>query len=221
MSKEIVKGKALKHGTQTRTMHWIHLITFILLGFTGIGFHWSGNGINNLFGGGANASLVHVWTGVIFTLGPTLYILLNFDRFARFIDTITTFTRNDMAWFKVLGGYVPFIKMKVRPPQDKYNAGQKVLGWLVIIGCFLMIFTGFEMWLGRHTVSAAFLNTCYAIHFWTGMVLIIMIAGHFYLAAINSKSRGEFASMMIDGYVDAASSAEHNSKWFSELRKEA
>ncbi|MFZ3129658.1 MAG: cytochrome b/b6 domain-containing protein [Desulfosporosinus sp.] len=221
MSMETVNGKVLKHSAQTRSMHWIHLIAFIILGLTGIGFHWLIGGINNLFGGGANASLIHCWTGVVFTVGPTLYIFLNFDRFSRFIDTITTFGKNDRAWLKVLGGYVPFIKMNERPPQDKYNAGQKILGWLCIIGCVLLIVTGFEMWLGRHSLSAAFLNTCYTIHFNTAMVMIVLVAGHFFLAAINPKSRGEFSSMMVDGYVDAASSAQHNSKWFSELKKEA
>jgi formate dehydrogenase subunit gamma len=26
--------------TQTRTMHWVHLLAFTILGLTGIGFYW-------------------------------------------------------------------------------------------------------------------------------------------------------------------------------------
>jgi len=93
MSTEQVNGKVLKHGTQTRTMHWLHLVAFCILGLTGIGFYWDIAGIANIFGGPANASLVHRWTGVVFTAGPLLYILLNFDRFARFIDTIGSLSK--------------------------------------------------------------------------------------------------------------------------------
>jgi len=219
MSSETVNGKVLKHGTQTRTMHWIHLIAFIILGLTGIGFYWHIEGINNLFGGGAYASLVHRWTGVVFTAGPLLYILLNFDRFSRFIDTISSFTKEDFAWLKVMGGYLPFIQVENVPPQDKYNAGQKMLGWMIIIGCLLIILTGFPMWLWRHSLPSVFLALCWNIHFWTAMIMILLVAGHFFLAAIHPKSRVEFASMMIDGYIDAEISAHHNGKWFAELQK--
>lgn len=213
-----VKGKVLKHDQQTRTMHWIHLLAFIILAVTGIGFYFHLDFINNLFGGGANASAVHRWTAVIFTVVPLIYIMLNFERFSRFVDTISTFTRDDINWLKVSGGYVPFLKGEV-PPQDKYNAGQKVLGGLIIAGCLLVIITGFPMWLFRHDVSPWFLNLCYTVHFWTAAVMIVLIAGHFFLAAIHPKSRVEFASMMIDGYVDAEVTAHHNAKWFAELEQ--
>ncbi len=214
-----IKGKVLKHDQQTRMMHWVHLICFIILGLTGIAFYWDINIISNIFGGPANASLVHRWTGVLFLTGPTIYILLNFERFSRFIDTISTFTKNDIAWLKTMGGYVPFIKVEHAPPQDKYNAGQKILGGLIIIGCLLIILTGFPMWLWRYTLPAAFLSMCYNIHFWTAIIMILLVGGHFFLAAIHPKSRVEFASMMMDGYVDAEITAHHNESWFNELQK--
>jgi Cytochrome b subunit of formate dehydrogenase len=214
-----IQGKVLKHGTQTRTMHWVHLIAFILLGLTGVGFYWNIEIIGNIFGGFANASLVHRWAGVVFSVGPALYILLNFDRYSRFIDTITHFTQEDVQWLKVMGGYIPFIKVEKTPPQDKYNAGQKMLGLMIILGCTLMILTGFPMWLGRHSLSAVFLAFCYNIHFWTAVIMILLVGGHFFLAAIHPKSRVEFASMMLDGYIDADISAHHNGKWFAELQE--
>lgn len=214
-----ISGKVLKHSEQTRTMHWIHLICFIILGLTGIGFYFDIAGISNIFGGPANASLVHRWAGVVFTAGPTIYILFNFERFAKFIDTITTFTKEDFSWLKSMGGYIPFIKVENVPPQDKYNAGQKMLGNLIIIGCILIIFTGFPMWVWRDVMSSYLVWLCYTVHFWTAMILILLILGHFFLAAIHPKSRVEFASMMIDGYVDAEITAHHNGKWFNELQQ--
>ncbi len=213
-----VKGKVLKHSEQTRTMHWVHLIAFIILGLTGIGFYWDINAISNIFGGPANASLVHRWAGVVFTVGPALYILFNFEKFARFVDTISTFSKDDFGWLKTMGGYIPFLKGDV-PPQDKYNAGQKMLGGIIIAGCLILILTGFPMWLWRHLMPAALLAFCYNVHFWTAIIMILAIAGHFFLAAIHPKSRVEFASMMLDGYIDAQISAHHNEKWFKELRQ--
>lgn len=214
-----VNGKVLKHGTQTRTMHWVHLLAFTILGLTGIAFYWDINLISNIFGGPANASVVHRWAGVVFTVGPALYILLNFDRFSKFMSTITTFSKDDFGWLKVMGGYLPFIKADHVPPQDKYNAGQKMLGWMIIFGCILIILTGFPMWLWRHEVPAVFLNLCYNVHFWTAIIMILLVGGHFFLAAIHPKSRVEFSSMMLDGYIDADISAHHNAKWFAELKE--
>lgn len=214
-----IKGKVLKHDQQTRSMHWLHLICFLLLAITGIAFYFHLNAIANIFGGPANASLVHRWTGVFFTVGPTIYILLNFERFARFIDTISSFSKEDLAWLKSMGGYIPFIKADNIPPQDKYNAGQKILGGLIIVGCLLIIITGFPMWIWRHSMPAVLLSIFYNIHLWDAIIMILLVGGHFFLAAIHPKSRVEFASMMIDGYVDAELTAHHNEKWFAELEK--
>jgi len=213
-----VRGKVLKHGEQTRTMHWVHLIAFTVLGITGIGFYFQIDFLNNFFGGGATASLIHRWAGVVFTVGPAVYILLNFERFSRFVDTITGFSKDDLGWLKTMGGYIPFLKGEI-PPQDKYNAGQKLLGIIIIGGCLIMILTGFPMWLWRHSVSPAFLSFCYSVHLWFAVLMIMAIGGHFFLAAIHPKSRVEFASMMLDGYIDAEISAHHNEKWFAQLKK--
>lgn len=213
-----VKGKVLKHGEQTRSMHWVHMLAFVVLAITGIGLYFPAEWFNNLFGGGAMVSTVHRWAGVVFIVGPTLYILANFERFSRFVDTITSITKDDFGWLKTMGGYIPFLKGDI-PPQDKYNAGQKMLGVLIIVGCLILILTGLPMWLWRDAVPAAFLAFCYNIHLWTAVILILAVAGHFFLAAIHPKSRVEFASMMLDGYIDAEISAHHNEKWFSQLEK--
>lgn len=213
-----VKGKVLKHGEQTRMMHWIHFITFSILSITGLAFYFNLDFIHNIFGGPANASNVHVWTGVVFAVGPAIYIILNFERFAKFIDTISTFTKDDFIWLKTMGGYIPFLKGEI-PPQDKYNAGQKMLGWIVIFGCLILIITGFAMWIWRFDASPLFLYWSWTIHFWVAILMILAVGGHFFLAAIHPKSRVEFSSMMIDGYVDAEFTAHHNEKWFKSLDK--
>lgn len=214
-----VNEKVLKHGEQTRTMHWIHAIAFTLLAITGIAFYFKWIWLANVFGGPANASLVHRWAGVAFAVGPTIYILLNFERFAKFIDTISSFTKDDIKWLSIMGGYIPFLKGEV-PPQDKYNAGQKILGWLIIITSLLIIITGFPMWLWRHDMSAALLALCYNVHLWDAIIMVLLVGGHFFLAAIHPKSRVEFSSMMLDGIVDAEFSAQHNTKWFNTLQQD-
>ena len=214
-----IKGQVLKHGEQTRMMHWIHALSYTILALTGIAFYFNWALLASVFGGFATASIIHRWAGVVFFVGPALYILLNFERFAKFIDTISHITKDDFQWLKVMGGYIPFLKGEI-PPQDKYNAGQKILGWLIIIGSALIILTGFPMWLWRFDLAPALIKLLYNIHLWDAIILILLVGGHFFLAAIHPKSRVEFSSMMLDGYVDANFSAQHNAKWFASLKEE-
>jgi len=208
--------QVLKHAPQTRLMHWVHLISFLGLAVTGFGFYFQLVAVDYAFGGIGNSSIVHRWLGVLFVAGPSLYILSNYDRFARFIDTISSFSRDDFQWFKTMGGYIPGLKGDV-PPQDKYNAGQKILGWVVIFGSLFFILTGFPMWLFRHSLPASSLNLLYTIHLWDAVLSTLAVLGHFFLAAIHPKSRVEFGSMMTNGYVDAAFSRQHNEKWYADL----
>jgi formate dehydrogenase subunit gamma len=166
--------------------------------------------------GPANASLVHRTMGVVFAVIPLFYILTNWGSFARFIDTISSIGRDDIKWLTVMGGYLPFLKGKV-PPQDKYNAGQKFLGWIIIVGCFLFIVTGFPMWLLRHSMPASLHSLCYTVHAWDALILGLAVLGHFFLAAIYPASRKEFSSMMTNGLVDAEYTSHHNGKWYREL----
>ena len=76
------------------------------------------------------------------------------------------------------------------------------------------------MWLWRHDIPAVLLQWCYTIHFWDAVIMILLVGGHFFLAAIHPKSRVEFSSMMLDGYVDAEFTAHHNSKWFATLKSD-
>ena len=215
-----IRDKVLKHHEQTRTMHWIHALAFFVLGLTGVIFYFKWTWLANLFGGPANVSVIHRWAGVIFAAGPTIYILLNFERFAKFIDTISSISKDDIKWLKVMGGYIPFLKADNIPPQDKYNAGQKMLGWMIIIGSILIIFTGFPMWIWSHAMPPVVLAWCYNIHLWVAVIMCLLVGGHFFLAAIHPKSRVEFSSMMLDGMIDAKFTAGHNSKWFQKLKKD-
>ena len=133
-------------------MHGVHMLCFLLLLFTGVGFFFRVEWISALFGGPAAASVVHRVAAVIFTVGPGLYTLMRWERFCRFIDTISTLLgKDDRAWFLAGGGYIPFLRREV-PEQDKDNAGQKMLAWIVIIGCLLFILTGYPMWFLRDSM---------------------------------------------------------------------
>lgn len=214
------KDVVLKHKLSTRVMHGVHALSFLVLLITGIGFYFHIAVIDNIFGGAATASVVHRTAAVIFTVVPLFYILTNWDSFARFVDTISTFGRDEWQWLKVSGGYLPFIKGEV-PPQDKYNAGQKILGLLIIFGCFLFIVTGYPMWFLRHTMSPVLMNICYTVHAWDALILGLAVLGHFFLAAIYPPSRVEFSSMMTNGLVDAEYTAHHNGKWYKKLSRSA
>ncbi|WP_042350654.1 formate dehydrogenase subunit gamma [Bacillus massiliigorillae] len=214
------KTMLMKHAPQTRIMHFIVMIAFVVMLISGIGMYFHLGWLNALFGGPALASLIHRIMGVVFTVVPLLYILTNWNRFAQFIDTIFTFTKDDAKWFTVMGGYLPFLLKGKVPPQDKYNAGQKILGISIVFGSVIFILTGFPMWFFVESMSAAFINLLYLIHAIDALVLGIFVFGHFFLAAIYPLSRKELGTMMKDGLVDEEYSSHHNGKWYREVKNQ-
>jgi len=105
------------------------------------------------------------------------------------------FRRLDKGWFKVLGGYLGY---RGRVPAGRFNAGQKVLFWLVcaLVGCLAL--TGWVMMAGR---PEFLLSICYTLHILCMYVVILLVIGHVYLGVFANPGT---LRAMLEGRVDKA-----------------
>lgn len=79
----------------------------------------------------------HKWAGVVFAVG----VFLMFLRWAK--DFVLD--SDDIRWLSSVKHYIKGEEEKL-PEVGKYNAGQKIFGWMVFLGGALFLVTGIVMW---------------------------------------------------------------------------
>jgi formate dehydrogenase subunit gamma len=125
----------------------------------------------------------------------------------------------DISWIAQGGG----IFGKAHPPAAKFNAGQKFIFWVTIIGGATMAVSGYAMLFPFYTVPDAIpgnltaytstiegLQTMSWLHGLVGVLMIAMIFAHVYIGTIGMQ--GAFWSMGT-GKVDANWAKQHHSIW--------
>jgi formate dehydrogenase subunit gamma len=162
-----------------RIIHLIIAVTFVILTISGLSLTFG----RTLGGGTAGLvlRLLHEYAGFVFT--PCVIILaVNWVRHA-------IPRAYDLAWFSKLGGYLGY---KGALKADKFNAGQKVWYWIVVIAGLLLAYSGLMEYYGVGTVLQQRTNVM--IHFFASIPIILMFIVHLYLSTIGSK--GVFMSMV-------------------------
>jgi formate dehydrogenase subunit gamma len=194
-----------------RFVHWLTASTFVILGITGLNITfgralilpWLGP---NAFSAWSEwAKYAHNYLSFAFTLGVVLMFLMwigqNFP------------TAADIEWLKRGGGM--FTKRHGgHPPAWKFNAGQKLLYWLVVFGGVAMMVTGYMLifpFYGGLTVGN--MELAEVFHGVVGVLFIALILAHIYLGTLGME--GAFESMG-EGTVDLNWAKEHHPLWVDE-----
>src|SRR5690606_220520 len=121
-----------------RANHWIVAIAFVLLALSGLAlFHPYFYPLTGLFGGGTWTRILHPWIGVFMFL---LFLVLAI-RMARHY----AIDRNDRQWLRQFGDVINKREERV-PDVGKYNGGQKVLYFALILLMIGLLLTGLVMW---------------------------------------------------------------------------
>jgi cytochrome b561 len=78
-------------------------------------------------------------------------------------------------------------------PAGKFNAGQKVFFWCLVFSGLGQLLTGLIMYLA-HGLSGTWSQIVYTVHDTLGVLLILLVLGHVYLAVIiNPGPCGPFS----------------------------
>lgn len=192
-----------------RFVHWLTATTFVVLGITGLNVTFGRSLLLPLMSPEAFsawsewAKYAHNYLSFAFTIGVVLMFLMwigqNFP------------TKADITWFKMGGGMG---KSGGHPPAYKFNGGQKLLYWLIVLGGAAMIISGYMLmfpFYGGLTVDNMQLAEIF--HGIVGMLFIALIIAHIYVGTLGME--GAFEAMS-QGTVDLNWAKEHHPLWVEE-----
>lgn len=205
-----------------RFLHWFNASSWVLLLLTGTAlmaspsFALFGQGfaktMAGLFGGAASMLRFHVLWGLLWAAVIVPFFLL-FKRGGIEAVREVRVTRDDIKWLMLKPLVMLGLRKAPLPPQDKYNAGQKIFAVSALAGTTLIIATGLVM--SFHLGSAAVIQGAILVHKLAVMLALVGLAVHITMAAIIVEERPALRSM-IDGYVDREHAAGHATKWVAE-----
>lgn len=198
-----------RYSAGERSNHWAVALLFILAGLSGLAlFHPALFWLSNLFGGGTWTRILHPFIGV------AMLVLFAF-MVVRFAGRNRLKAR-DRQW---LSRWRDMLAKRDEnlPPVGKYNAGQKVLFWVLLASMVVLLLTGIVIW--RAYFSAAFgvglIRFASLLHAFAAFVMICAIIVHIY-AAIWVKGS---VDAMLYGKVSRAWARKHHRLWYDEMRK--
>ncbi len=213
-----------------RFAHWLTAVSFCVLGLTGLNMLYGRYVIKPLIGQDAFSDLTalgkytHDYIGFAFMAGIALMVVI----WVR--DNIPE--RIDLDWLAKAGG---LFTRGVHPPARKFNAGQKLIFWAVVLSGISLAFTG--VCLLYPFEYAPFAATFEALNFfgfdfatevspmaemqlaqvWHSILALVMIAvilAHIYIGWLGME--GAFDAVGT-GHVDENWAREHHSLWVEEL----
>lgn len=191
-----------------RFAHWLVASCFIVLGLSGLNLTFGLSIVRPIVGPEAFASLTqagkiaHNYLSFPFCLG----VLLMAAMWIRH----NIFNAVDAEWFAQGGG---LLKKDVHPPAGKFNGGQKVLFWLVMLGSVALAVSGYMLMFPFYFTDIAGMQLSQLVHAIAGILLVAVILAHIYIGSIGME--GAFDAMG-SGQVDVNWAKEHHSLWVKE-----
>jgi formate dehydrogenase subunit gamma len=117
----------------------------------------------------------------------------------------------DVQWFKRGGGIVGHDD----PPAYRFNAGQKMIYWIVVLGGTAAAVSGYVLIFPFYGTGIQNMQTAEMVHSIIAMLFIAVMLGHIYIGTIGME--GAFEAMGT-GTVDLNWAKEHHALWLSEER---
>jgi formate dehydrogenase subunit gamma len=200
--------RILRFASFERFTHWLTASCFIVLALSGLNISFGRILILPLFGADAFSAMstyakyAHDYLAFPFMLGLVIMFLIWIK------DNIPG--KLDVLWIKQGGGILANGK---HPPAKRFNAGQKGIFWMVIIGGALMSVSGWFLLFPYLPANVTALQFWTVIHAVIAMLFIAGILAHIYIGTVGME--GAFEAMGT-GEVDLNWAKEHHSLWVEE-----
>lgn len=198
-----------RYSANERSNHWAVALLFIMAGLSGLAlFHPALFWLSNLFGGGPWTRILHPFIGVAMFI---LFVLMALRFAGR-----NRFKAHDRQWLSQWRKVITNNEEGV-PAVGKYNAGQKVLFWVLVVSMTALLLSGIAMW-GAYfggLFPIGIVRFASLLHAFSAFVLISSIIVHIYAAIWVKGSVGA----MMSGKVSRGWARKHHSLWYDEMRK--
>jgi formate dehydrogenase subunit gamma len=192
-----------------RFVHWMTSTCFIILAISGLNITFGRPLLLPLMSPEAFttwsewAKYAHNYLSFPFTLGV---ILIFFMWIAGNIPN-----RVDVEWFKRGGGIVGHY----HPPAYRFNGGQKMIYWIVVLGGTAVAVSGYVLMFPFYGTGIQNMQAAEIVHGIVAMLFVAAMIGHIYIGTIGME--GAFEAMGT-GTVDLNWAKEHHDLWLEEER---
>ncbi len=194
-----------RFGTFDRVLHWAVAVSFFTLVLSGLGLYAKiFFGYYNFFGGAELGIVFHRWIGIVFFFSSALL-------FMRHAADTCFFDEDDRKWLASGGGYLSKEKLKI--PQGKYNAGQKIFGLFSFAAAMVMGVTGLLVW-NQTLFFRGLVQSSLMLHSLFFTLFMVAIIVHIYLATIGNPGTVEG---MLWGRVRKVWAQSHAVKWYRQV----
>lgn len=196
--------KILRFTAFERFVHWMTATCFILQALTGLNITFGKPLLLPLIGLEAFSTwsqagkYLHNFLSIPFTLGV---LLIFFMWIGANIPN-----RVDLEWIKRGGGLVGHD----HPPAYRFNAGQKAIYWIQVLGGIVLVTTGYILIFPFYGTDIGWMQLAQIVHGVASMLFIAVMLAHIYIGSIGME--GAFAAMS-EGTVDVNWAKEHHGLW--------
>lgn len=190
-----------------RFVHWMTATCFVILAISGLNITFGRPLLLPLIGPEAfttwseAAKYAHNYLSFPFTIGVVLIFLM------WLAGNIPN--RVDIEWLKRGGGIVGHD----HPPAYRFNAGQKAIYWIVVIGGGAVAISGYVLMFPFYGTNIASMQNAQMVHATVAVLFIAVMLAHIYIGTIGME--GAFEAMG-EGTVDVNWAKEHHSLWLQE-----
>jgi len=197
----------LRFNVLERFVHWLTAGCFIILALSGLNVTFGKSVLLPLMGHEAFTAL-SVWA-------KYAHNFLAFPFMAGILFMFAVWVKDnipegaDIAWLKAGGGLIGH----EHPPAKKFNGGQKLIFWSVIIGGVALSISGVLLLFPFFATTIWNMQLAQIVHGLVGVLLIAVMLAHAYIGSIGMQ--GAFDAMG-SGEVDLNWAKEHHSLWVQE-----
>jgi formate dehydrogenase subunit gamma len=197
----------LRYTASDRTNHWLTAIAFVCAGLSGLAmFHPALYGLSGLFGGGPWTRILHPYIG--------LFMVVAFALLAVRFWSHNFMQPADWKWLRQIRDVVNNREDRL-PEVGRYNAGQKLLYWVIVVCLAGLLLTGIVIWRAYFSdyFSIRVVRLAALVHAFCAFVLITSIIVHIYSAIWVKGS----VHAMTRGTVTPGWAWKHHRAWFREM----
>jgi formate dehydrogenase subunit gamma len=190
-----------------RFVHWMTAVCFLILAISGLNITFGRSVLLPLLGpdtftaSSQWAKYAHNYLSFPFTIGVVLICLM------WIAGNIPN--RVDVEWLKRGGGMVGHD----HPPAYRFNAGQKMIYWIVVLGGGAAAITGYLLMFPFYTTDVTGMQLAQVVHGTVGVLFFAAMLAHIYIGTVGME--GAFEAMG-SGEVDVNWAREHHRLWLEE-----